>query len=99
MEQIPLYHCSNGNPPSSHNGSSISRDSEISSVCICFACGTDGHISGFCLQRQSLADHDPDNNILYQHGPPLLVNRDSHEQNTQALTHGHHVDKRDKSYI
>ena len=47
---------------------------------------------------QSLADHGPANNILYPHGPPLLVNRDSHEQSAQALTHGHHVNKRNKSY-
>ena len=25
-------------------------------------------------------------------------NRDKHEQSAQALTHDHHVDKRDKSY-
>ena len=47
---------------------------------------------------ESLTDHCPNNNILYPHGPPLLVNRDSHEQSAQALTHGHHVDKKDKSY-
>ena len=47
---------------------------------------------------QSLADHGSDNNILYPHGPPLLVNRDSEEQSVQAFTYGHHVDKRDKSY-
>ena len=41
----------------------------------------------------------PDNNILYPHGPQLLVNMDSHEQNMQALTPGHWVDKRDKPYI
>ena len=47
---------------------------------------------------QSLEDHGPDNNILYPHGPQLLVNRGSHEQSMQALTYGQHVDKRDKSY-
>ena len=47
---------------------------------------------------QSLADHGPDNNILYPHGPQLFVNRDSHKQNIQALTSGHYVDKRDKPY-
>ena len=31
----------------------------------CFACGTGVHISRFCAQMQSLADHGPDNNILY----------------------------------
>ena len=51
-EQIPLYHGSNGDPPSSHNGSSISGDSEISSIYTCFACGTDGHIARFCSQMQ-----------------------------------------------
>ena len=94
VEQVPLYHGGNGNPPSSHNGSSISGDSEVSRVYICFACGTDGHISRFCSQMQSLADHGPDNNILYPHGPQLLVNRDSHEQSVRALTHGHLVKKR-----
>ena len=98
VEQISLYHGGNGNPPSSHNGSSISGDSEVSGVYTCFACGTDGHISRFSSQIQSLAGHGSDNNILYPHGPPLLVNRDSHEQSMQALTNGHHVDKRDKSY-
>ena len=78
VEQIPLYHGGNGNTPSSHNGSSISGDSEVSSVYACFACGTDGHISRFCSQMQSLTDHCPDNNILHPHGPPLMVNRDSH---------------------
>ena len=61
-----------------------------------FACGTDGHISRFCSQMQSLADHSPDNSTLYPHGPQLLVNRDSHELNMQALTPGHQVDKRGK---
>ena len=46
----------------------------------------------------SLADHHPDNNTLYPHDPQLLVNRDSHEQNMQALSPGHHVDNRDKPY-
>ena len=47
---------------------------------------------------QSLADHGPDNNMLYPLGPQLLVNRDSHEQSMLTLTHGHHVDKREKPY-
>ena len=47
---------------------------------------------------QSLADHGPDNNILYPHGPPCLVNRDSHDQSVQALMHGHLVEKRAKPY-
>ena len=47
---------------------------------------------------QSLADHSPNDNILYPHGPQHLVNMDSHEQNMQALTPGHQVDKRDKPY-
>ena len=98
VEQIPLYHGGNSDPPSSHNDSSIIGDSEVSRVYICFACGMDGHISRFCSQMQSLVDHGPNNNILYSHGPPLLVNRDIHEQNAQELTHGHHVDKKDKSY-
>ena len=55
-------------------------------------------ISRFCSQIQSLADHGPNNNILYPQGPPFLVNRDSHEQSMQALTHSHHVDKRAKPY-
>ena len=42
---------------------------------------------------QSLANYDPDSNILYPHGSHLLVNRGSHEQNMQALTPGHQVDK------
>ena len=88
-EQIPLYHGDNKDPPSSHNGRSISRDSEVSSVYAWFACGTDGHISTFCSQMQFLADHGADNKILYSHGQPLLVNRDSHEQSVQALTHAH----------
>ena len=73
-EQISPDHGGNGYPPSSHNGSSISRDSEVSSVYTCFVCGTDGHISRFCSQMQSLADHGPHNNILYPYGLQLLVN-------------------------
>ena len=78
-EQIPPDHVGNGDPHSSHNGSSISADSVVSSLYTCFACGTDGHISRFCSQMQSLADHNPNNNILYPYGPQLLVTRDSHE--------------------
>ena len=37
-------------------------------------CGTDGHLSRFCSQMQSLADCGPDNNMLYPHGLPPLVN-------------------------
>ena len=47
---------------------------------------------------RSLADHSPNHNTFYPHGPQLLVNRDSHEQNVETLTLGHHVDKRDKPY-
>ena len=47
VEQVPLY-IGNGDPPSSHNGCSTSGDSEVSSVCMWFACGTDGHRSRFC---------------------------------------------------
>ena len=45
---------------------------------------------------QSLADHSPNNNILYVHGTQLFMNRDTHVQNMQALTPGHQVDERDK---
>ena len=45
---------------------------------------------------QTIADHGPDNNTLYPHGPQPLVTRDSNEQNAQVLTPGHHVDKRDR---
>ena len=68
-EQIPPDHGGNGDSPSSHNGSSISGDSEVSSIYTCFACRKDRHISRFCSQMQSLADHGPNNNILYPHGP------------------------------
>ena len=34
---------------------------------------------------QLLADHSPNNNILYPHGTQLFVKGDSHEQNVQAL--------------
>ena len=47
---------------------------------------------------QSLEDHSPNNNTLYPHGPQLLINRDSHEENMQVLTPGHHVGKRDKPF-
>ena len=97
MEQIPLYYISNGDQPSSQNDSSTNGDSEVCSVYTCFASGTDGHISRFYSQMQSLADHGPNNHILYPHGPLLLVNRDSHEQSVQALTHGHYVEKRTNS--
>ena len=46
-EQIPPDYGGNGNPPSSHNGCSVSGFSEVSSVYTCFACGTDGHIFRF----------------------------------------------------
>ena len=78
-KQISPDHGGDGNPPSSHNGSSISGDSEVSNLYTCFACTTDRHICRFCSQMQSLAGHGPDNNILYPNGPQLLVNRDSHE--------------------
>ena len=92
MEQIPLYHGGNGNPPSSYNGSSICGDFEVSIVYACFVCGTDVHISRFCSQMQSLADHGPDNNMFYPHDPPPLVNSYSHEQNMQAVTY--HIEKK-----
>ena len=98
MKHIPPYHGGNGDPTSNHNGSSISGDSEISSAYTCFSCETDGHITKFCSQMQLLVDHGPNNNILYPNGPQLLVNRESHEQSMQALTPGHHVDKRDNPY-
>ena len=47
-EQIPLYHGGNGIPPSSHNDSRISGDSEVASVYTCLACGMHEHISRFC---------------------------------------------------
>ena len=78
-EQIPPNHGCNGDPPSSHNGSNTIGDSEVSSIYTYFACGIDGHISRFCSQMQSLAEHSPYNNILYPHGQLPLVNRDSHE--------------------
>ena len=90
---MPPDHGGSGNPTSSHSGSSISGDSEVSSVYTCFACGSDGQISRFCSQIQSLADHSSDNNILYPHGPQLLVCGDSHVQNVQALTPGHRLTK------
>ena len=52
---------------------------------------TDGHLSRFCSQMQSLADHGPDNNMLYPHGPSPFVNSYSHEQDMQAVAH--HVEK------
>ena len=53
VKQKPLYHGGNGNPTYSHNGGSISGDSEVSSVNRLFFCGMDGHISRFCSQMQS----------------------------------------------
>ena len=94
VEQIPPYHGGNGDPPSSYNECSISGHSEVSSVYTCFVCGADRQVSRFCSHMQSLADHGPDNNILYPHGLQLLVNKDSHEQNMQALTPGHDIDKK-----
>ena len=49
-EQIPLYHGGNGNPASGYYNSSISGDSEVSSVNTCFVCGRDGHLSRLCSQ-------------------------------------------------
>ena len=54
----------------------------------------DGHLSGFCSKIQSLADHSPDNNMLYPHGLLSLVNTYSHEQDVQAVTH--HIEKGDR---
>ena len=61
-EQIPPDHGGNGNPPFSNNGSSIIGDSVVFSVYTCFTCGTDGHLSRFCSQMQTLADNRPHNN-------------------------------------
>ena len=74
VEQIPLYHSRNGYPPPGYNNSSVSGDSEESSVYTCFVCGMDGHLSRFCSQMQSLADIAPNNNMLYPHGLPPVVN-------------------------
>ena len=93
-QHIPPDLGGNGYPPSTLNGSSISRDSKVSSVYTFYACGTDGHISRFCSQMQSLADHSPSNNILFPHGPQLFENRES-----QALTLGHEVGKRNKPVL
>ena len=70
-----------------YNNSNISENSEVSSVYTCFVCGVDGHLSSFCSQMQSLADHGPNNNMLYPHGLPPLVNNYSHEQDVQAVAH------------
>ena len=94
-EQIPLYHGGYGKPPSSHNDSSIIENSKVSSVYTCFVCGMDGHLSRFCSQMQCLADHGPDNNMLYAHGPPCFINSYSHEHDIQAVTP--HVEKWDRS--
>ena len=90
-EQIPLYYGGNGNPPSGYNHSSISGDSEVSSVYTCFVCGMDGHLSRFSSQMQSLADCGPSNNMLYPHCPPNLVSSYCHEQDMQPIAH--HTEK------
>ena len=74
-------HGGNGIPPFSHNGSSISGDSVVCGIYTCFTCGTDGCLSRFCSQMQTVVYHGPDNNILYPHVQQPLVTRDSHEQN------------------
>ena len=84
FEQIHLHHSGNGHPPPGYTNSSINGDSEVSSYYTCFICGMDGHLSRFCSQMQSLAGHGPDNNMLYPHGLPSLVNNNNHEQNVQA---------------
>ena len=74
----------NGNQLPDYTNSSISGDSEVSSIYTYFVCGMDGHLSRFCSQMQSLADCGPNNNMLYPHGLPVLVNNNSHEQDVQA---------------
>ena len=87
-EQINLYHSVNGNPPPVYTNNSISGDSEVSSIYTCiFFCGMDGHLSRFCSQMQCLADCGPNNNMLYPHGLPPLVNNNSHDQDVQAVAH------------
>ena len=54
----------------------------------------DGHLARYCSQMQSLADCGPDNNMLYPHGLPPLVNNISHEQDVQAVAQ--HVEKWDR---
>ena len=56
----------------------------------------DEHILRFCSQMQSLADHGPNNNMLYPHSPSPLVKSYSHEQDVQAVTH--HVEKNEKPH-
>ena len=64
-----------------------------------FTCGTGGCLSRFCSQMQTLTDHGPGSNTLYPHGSQPLVTRDGNEQNAQAVTPGHHVDKMDQPLI
>ena len=93
-EQVHLYHSGNCNPPPGYTNSSISRDSEVSSIYTFFVCGTDGHLSRFCSQMQYLADCGPNSNMLYPHGLSPLINNNSHEQDVQVVDH--HVEKGDR---
>ena len=76
-EQIPLYHSGNGSQPPGYTNSSISGDSEVSSIYTCFVGGTEGHLSRFYSQMQSIADCS---NMLDAQCLPPPGNNYSHEQ-------------------
>ena len=46
---------------------------------------------------QSLADHGPNNHMLYPHGPLPFINSYSHEQDVQSVAH--HVKNGDRPCI
>ena len=50
LEQIHLYPSGNSKPPPDYANNSISGDSEVSSIYMCFVCETDRHTSRFCSQ-------------------------------------------------